>query len=198
MRDAGNILDVSAVQPDFMGFIFYPKSPRYVGDAFSLPSDMPDTIKRVGVFVKEKTDVILKKVSELRLDFVQLHGGEEPDQCRILRSNGVGVMKVFSVDDNFDFSVTREYEDCVDYFLFDTRGKLYGGNAKRFNWKILSAYSQRIPFFLSGGIGPEHVDEVAALEGFHLAAIDINSGVEVSPGVKNIEKVKAIKAALNT
>ncbi|HEU5145241.1 MAG TPA: phosphoribosylanthranilate isomerase [Chryseosolibacter sp.] len=196
MRDPGNIADVSRLHPDFLGFIFYAPSPRYVGDDFKMPP-FPSTIRRVGVFVNETNAVILQKVKEHQLDFVQLHGGESVQQCRELKTSGVGVIKVFSVDDETDFSITQSYRDAVDYFLFDTKGKLYGGNAVRFNWEVLSRYDQSVPFFLSGGITPDHVTEINDLEKLNLVAIDVNSGVEVRPGWKDPQRIEEIKAKLN-
>lgn len=196
MRDPGNIAEVSQLQPDFLGFIFYAPSPRFVGEDFRMPA-LPSTISRVGVFVNETTGVILEKVKAHALEFVQLHGQESVEQCRSLKASGVGVIKVFSVDDETDFSNTEAYRDAVDYFLFDTKGKFYGGNAMRFNWDVLRRYDQRVPFFLSGGIRPEHMEEINALSDLNLAAIDVNSGVEVRPGYKDTHKIKAIKAKLN-
>lgn len=196
MRDGENILAVAALQPDFMGFIFYRDTPRFIGEHFELPTGMPEHIKRVGVFVKETTEEIIKKVGDFHLDYVQLHGGEDVDQCKALKAHGVGVIKVFSVDDSMDFRMTDAFTDTVDYFLFDTKGKLYGGNARRFDWTILDRYDQRIPFFLSGGITPDHMDEINSLSGLNLAAIDVNSGVEIRPGYKDVSKIEAIKAKL--
>lgn len=196
MRERANITEVLEMKPDFMGFIFYPLSPRYVGDDFIIPEDMPLSTKKVGVFVNERNDIILKKVGKHRLDFVQLHGDETPAQCKELRDKGVGVIKFFPVDDETDFGITTPYKDAVDYFLFDTRGRFYGGNARRFNWNVLSRYDQKIPFFLSGGITPENAGEVSTLENYNLFAIDVNSGVETRPGHKDRNKINAIKALL--
>src|SRR5690606_30113359 len=153
---------------------------------------------RGGVFMNESTDVILRRVKEHDLHFVQLHGEESPAQCSELRTAGVGVIKVFSVDEDMDFSATTVYASAVDYFLFDTKGKLYGGNARRFDWKVLSRYDQKVPFFLSGGIAPEHIDEINHLDGYNLVAIDVNSGVEVTPAYKDIARIKFIQTKLNT
>ncbi len=198
MRDQGNIREVAALGPDLMGFIFFRGTPRYVGDDFRVPDDFPAEVRRVGVFVNETTERILEKVRTFRLDYVQLHGGESPQQCRALHDAGARVIKVFSVDDETDFGLTQPFTEVADYFLFDTKGRLYGGNAKRFNWDILKRYDQRVPFFLSGGIAPEHIAEIRDLSGLNLAAIDVNSGVELAPGVKDASKVKAIKVSLNT
>lgn len=196
MKEAANIAEVSALMPDFMGFIFYPKSPRYVGDNFRVPEVLTPATKRVGVFVNATTDAIRRAVADCKLDFVQLHGSESVAQCRQIAEEGVGVIKVFSVDDEMDFSVTDPYHEVVDYFLFDTKGKLYGGNAKRFNWDVLSRYDHRTPFFLSGGIDATHIDDVKAMKGYNLVALDINSGVELRPGYKDARKISAIQDML--
>lgn len=197
MRDKKNILDVSAVGVDYMGFIFYKGSPRFVGETFDVP-DIPASVKRVGVFVNETAEEILKKVQTHRLDFVQLHGDEAPNLCEALKAHNVGVIKVFSVDNTFDFRTAKSYTQVVDFFLFDTKGKHRGGNAFRFDWTLLQNYDQEVPFFLSGGIGPENLQDVEALRGMNLHAIDVNSGVETSPALKDIEKVRLIKEYLQT
>ena len=198
MRDPNNIVEVLDLQPDFMGFIFYRNSPRFVGDDFVVPELTRGATKRVGVFVDERTDVILEKVRSQGLDYVQLHGNETPDECRELKANGVGVIKVFSVDDSFDFKSTKQYGEDAEYFLFDTRGKYHGGNAIRFNWDILSRYDQSVPFFLSGGITPQNVAEVKGLNEYNLFAIDVNSGVENAPAHKDKQKINAVIKILNT
>jgi len=196
MRDAGNITAVAELAPDFLGFIFYRQSPRFVGDDFLLPTALPSSVKRVGVFVGERIDVVLEKVQAHSLDYVQLHGGEDRGTCIQLKEAGVGVIKVFSIDDSTDFREVIPFGEVVDYFLFDTKGKLYGGNARRFNWQLLAQYAGTTPYFLSGGIGPEHVGDIMQLQDDRLFAIDINSGVEERPAFKDIEKVKAIAALL--
>ncbi len=196
MRDRINIREVAALQPDFMGFIFYPKSPRFVGADFQLPADFRSTIKKVGVFVNASTEEMMLQAKRLKLDYLQLHGDESPQQCEELRKKGIAVIKVFSVDDDFDFSITKPYSQLVDFFLFDTKGKYYGGNARTFDWNVLQKYDQQIPFFLSGGISPYNVSGIKELQGMNLYAIDINSGVEVTPGMKDIEKIKDIKCEL--
>lgn len=198
MRERDNIRDVAQLLPDYMGFIFYDKSPRYVGDEFVIADDFPAGIKRVGVFVNATTEQILRHAAECSLDFVQLHGGEAVAQCEDLKSHGLGVIKVFSVDELTDFSETAKYNHAVDYFLFDTRGKYFGGNAKTFDWSILEKYDQSVPFFLSGGITPENVEGVKTLSRLNLKAIDINSGVEVRPAFKDVKKIGTVKDVLMT
>lgn len=197
MRDEKNILAVAALHPQYMGFIFYPKSPRYVGDDFRVPA-LPSSISRVGVFVNAPASVIMEKVDRHALKYVQLHGGETVAQCEALRQEGVGVIKVFSVGDDFDFNQTRPYEDVADFFLFDTKGKYYGGNATAFDWTVLEQYNQKVPFFLSGGIGPDNVEAIQDLKGMNIHAIDINSGVEESPALKNTQKIGTIINILNS
>ena len=196
MRDSSNIREVGALLPDFLGFIFYRGSPRFVGDAFSLPADLPQTIMKVGVFVDEKVSNVQAIVSRYGLQYVQLHGRESVEQCLSLRSDKVKVIKVFNIDDQTNFADAKRYREAADYFLFDTKGKHHGGNARRFNWDVLSRYDQDVPFFLSGGLNPSNIGEVSDLADMNIAALDVNSGVEVTPGMKNVQKVREIADTL--
>ena len=196
MRDAANVADVAALQPDYLGFIFYEKSPRFVGADFKMP-DLPTGVKRVGVFVNEKIDTIIQFIEKYSLDMVQLHGTETADECGVLHAKGIEVIKAFSVDDDFDFEATKPFEKAVTYFLFDTKGKYFGGNAKTFDWSLLRKYNQRVPFFLSGGISPENISAVRELQDLNIHAIDVNSGVEDHPACKNVGKVKVIQEVIN-
>lgn len=192
MRERENILAVAALLPEYMGFIFYKESPRYVGEDFELPSEFPESIKKVGVFVNESAPRMIEIARNLRLDYLQLHGYESVEKCELLRSAGFRVIKVFSVDDNFDFEGVKFYEDVVDFFLFDTKGKYYGGNAVPFDWRILNKYEQKVSFFLSGGITVENVNDIGSLRNANLHAIDVNSGVELKPGMKDLKKLKSL------
>jgi phosphoribosylanthranilate isomerase len=192
MREETNIHGVASVSPDFMGFIFYKKSPRYVGENFSISDDLDARIHRVGVFVNEDVDAIVDLVSKHRLDFVQLHGDESPAHCKELKGKGIGVIKVFSVDDDFDFSIVDQYRLDVDYFLFDAKGKSRGGNGIAFNWSWLENYNGTTPFFLSGGIDPDNVSEIFRLNYNQLFAIDVNSGIESAPGSKDVSKLNLL------
>jgi phosphoribosylanthranilate isomerase len=192
MRDAENIMQVAELQPDYLGFIFYEKSPRFVQHDFNVPDKFPNAIKRVGVFVGETTETIVKQAKRLNLEYIQLHGDETVSQCQVLKAEGLKVIRVFSVDDNFDFNTTRQYKTVSDFFLFDTKGKYYGGNAQTFNWEILKGYDQEVPFFLSGGLNPENIKEVANLKDMNIHALDINSGVESGPGIKDVDKIKLL------
>lgn len=193
MRDADNILQVAALRPAYMGFIFYEKSPRFVGAGFVLPAGFPTGIKKVGVFVNASAETMLATAARVGLDALQLHGHESVEVCRQVKAAGLEVIKVFSVDDDFDFATTEPFRAVADYFLFDTKGKLYGGNAKTFDWSVLRRYDQQVPFFLSGGLTPANVAEALALEGVNLYALDVNSGVETAPGKKDIGLIHELK-----
>ncbi len=192
MRDAENLLSVAALRPDYMGFIFYQKSPRFVGEDFQVPKSFPADIKKVGVFVNETPEKMLAIARMLQLDYLQLHGNESVEVCATIRQAGIGVIKVFSVGDDFDFAVTKPYQSSVDFFLFDTKGKYYGGNAQVFDWTVLNRYDQQIPFFLSGGITPDNVINIASLRIMNLHALDVNSGVEIQPALKSVEKLNTL------
>lgn len=198
MRDAENILQVAELHPDYMGFIFYPKSKRFVGNEFRLPVNFPKSIKRVGVFVNEATSTILDTAKEHSLNFVQLHGDEPVTQCAELKQRRLGVIKVFSIDEHFSFEAIKAYKPAVDYFLFDTKDVGFGGTGKTFDWNLLNQYDQEIPFFLSGGLSVENSQGIKILHGMNLHALDVNSGVEISPGQKDIEKIKCLKIILNS
>jgi len=192
-----NPIEIEALQPDYMGFIFWEKSPRYLDTL--LPS-ISRKIKKVGVFVNATVEEILKKVSTYGLQLVQLHGHESPEVCNHLKSLGIGVIKVFGVEETFDFSVLEPYEKVCDFYLFDTKGKLPGGNGYVFDWEVLENYPSKKPFFLSGGIGMENIDDVLTFlyrpESKYCHAIDVNSRFEIKPGLKDIEKLTAFKRRL--
>ncbi len=189
MKDSENILQVSALNPDYMGFIFYEASPRYVGVDFIVPARLLPSVKRVGVFVNHSLDFVIDTMKGNQLHYAQLHGDESVVFCEALKQQGVKIIKVFRVDEDFDFVSTHQYESVSDFFLFDTKGKLYGGNATPFDWGLLNQYNQAVPFFLSGGIQPENVKEIKTLSLLNIHAIDVNSGVEDHPGFKNVNKI---------
>lgn len=192
MRDVENIREVSAFQPDYMGFIFYEKSPRFVGHDYRVPSDLQEGINRVGVFVNHTIQFVTDTLNRLQLDYAQLHGDESVEYCKKLKEHGVKIIKVFRVDEDFDFGTTMQFESVADFFLFDTKGKLYGGNAIPFDWTLLTQYNQAVPFFLSGGIYLENIQKLKDILSLNIHAIDINSGVEDRPGFKNITKISEI------
>lgn len=192
MRDPENVSGVVAARPNFIGFIFYPPSKRFVGlkPVPEILDVIPDSVKKVGVFVDETPEKVLDIYRNWKLDVVQLHGHETPDYCRQFQSLGVTVFKAFSVDESFDFATLEAYSEGCDYFLFDTKGQLPGGTGQKFNWQLLKNYKGLIPFFLSGGIGPDDLEAIRNFEHPRWRGIDINSGFEISPALKDIEKVK--------
>ncbi|WP_138995292.1 phosphoribosylanthranilate isomerase [Larkinella sp. C7] len=198
MRDSDNIRDLLALAPDFMGFIFYDKSLRFVGEELDaeLLKSFPRSTKKVGVFVNASPDYILRSVKKYDLQYVQLHGTETPDFCRNLRNRGVSIIKAFSVDETFNFSMLNNYKPSCDFFLFDAKGDQFGGNGISFDWSLMNRYDNDKPFFISGGIDAESLDALDKLKHLKLYGVDINSKVEMSPGLKDIELVKAIITGL--
>ena len=191
MKDPENMKALAELPVDMMGMIFYEKSPRYVDDrdaeqinAFSL------AIPKVGVFVDASLEVILEKVELFQLQLVQLHGKESPEFCRTLREKGIPIIKAFQIKQPEDWETCRLYDDCCDYFLFDTPTPRYGGSGNKFDWELLSAYSGTTPFFLSGGISMEDAEAIHQLNFPQLVAIDLNSRFEPEPGIKDIEKIR--------
>jgi len=193
MKFAANIAAVAALQPDYLGFIFYEKSPRFISDVSAeLIKYIPSEIKTVGVFVDVDLEIVKKKVNLYQLKAVQLHGNESAEYCAELKSlfNSLEVIKAFGVDEDFEFAVLNNYTAVVDYFLFDTKTKAHGGSGKTFDWKILDNYKLDKPYFLSGGIDLEHADVILKIDDSRLYALDINSRFEVEPGVKDAEKIR--------
>jgi phosphoribosylanthranilate isomerase len=194
MKYPENILKVAALQPDYLGFIFYKKSKRHFDGI--LPA-LPKTIKKVGVFVDASIDYVTDKIKRYNLQTIQLHGEESPAFCKQFYNKHVEVVKVFSVGKQFDFKVLEKYETVVDYFLFDTKGVQKGGNGIRFDWTLLDKYPSQKPYFLSGGIGLESVTDINQFKkspaSKYCHALDVNSQFEDAPGQKNIEKLKVFK-----
>jgi phosphoribosylanthranilate isomerase len=190
MRDGLNIAEAATLPIDYMGFIFFRNSKRYVGDGFEIPKDFPSRIKRVGVFVNDSVEVISGLARKHSLDFIQLHGGESVSQCAELRENGFKVIKAFGLESGTDFENLIPFKNEVDFFLFDTKGKEFGGTGKTFDWDILARYDQDVPFFLSGGLAPENVAGVKALGKMNIHGLDVNSGVEITPGLKDVGRLK--------
>lgn len=207
MRDPDNIAEVSALEPEYMGFIFYPGSSRFVEG--ELPQ-LPRGIRKTGVFVNATAQQVRETVEKYGLDAVQLHGEESPAFCRELRvcfgerSASPEIIKVFSVGESFDFTELQPYEAFVDLFLFDTLGKQKGGNGVPFNWDILKGYPSATPFFLSGGIGPDALPAIRELQQYFnrshrpsvLKGIDVNSRFETAPALKNSNELKIFRQAL--
>ena len=197
MRDADNIREVeklftlhSSLFTFLMGFIFWPKSKRFVSQR---PAYLPEHCKRVGVFVDEDIEQVKRIAADYALDIIQLHGTESPDYIRALRSvcgDIIATIKAFNIATVADIEATKPYEGIVDYFLFDTKGKSVGGNGEKFDWSVLEAYHGATPFLLSGGIGPDDVKRVEAFHHEKCIGIDLNSKFEDAPALKNIQKLK--------
>ena len=191
MKFSENITEIASLQPDFLGFIFYEKSPRY------FKNDIPfldKSIQKVGVFVNPTFEEVKEKVTQYKLDLVQLHGDESADFCALIENKLIKVIKALSIDNEFNFNTLKTYNNSCSYFLFDTKGKHYGGNGTLFNWDILEHYSLDKPYFLSGGIGLENIN---AFEEFskkeyakNCIGIDLNSRFELEPGLKNAKILK--------
>ena len=196
-----NTVQVSLLRPDYLGFIFWKPSKRFFTG--KMP-EIPHVIKKVGVFVNAPIEEITEKVQEFDLLLVQLHGNESPDYCKAIKKkiSHVKLIKVFSIKDDFDFSVLMNYEEVCDFYLFDTKGKLPGGNGYTFNWEVLKDYPSTKPYFLSGGIGLDEIDSIKDFlkrqESKYCHAIDVNSRFEIEPGLKNIEELKKLKKVLST
>jgi phosphoribosylanthranilate isomerase len=197
MRDAENIREVEALGIDLMGFIFWPKSSRYVSER---PAYLPTKCKRVGVFVDEDIKQVKRIAEEYALDYIQLHGHESPAYCAQLQ--GLKLIKAISVSSREDIMTYKSYEGLVDYFLFDTKCPSVGGSGQQFDWTVLADYVGKTPFLLSGGIGPddaERLRQVFASGGFparKCAGIDLNSRFELAPGLKDINKLKSFIESL--
>ncbi|MFK5889709.1 MAG: phosphoribosylanthranilate isomerase [Flavobacteriaceae bacterium] len=194
MKYPENIQEVAALQPDYLGFIFYEKSKRYFEEI--IPS-LPKTIKKVGIFVDVSIDYVNDKIKRYQLDVIQLHGIESPEFCSEFYNKGIKVIKVFSVGNQFYFKKLAPYESVVDYFLFDTKGEEKGGNGVTFNWTLLENYPSDKPYFLSGGIGLESLNSLKKFWQSKAAkncyALDVNSRFEDYAGMKNIDKLKEFK-----
>ena len=192
LRDQENTRAVADLNPDYMGFIFWSKSSRFVDTA--TPS-LPNSIKKTGVFVDETPSVIRKQIENHKLNALQLHGNETPEICAVLKETGTEVIKAFSVGASFNFKNLEPYLPTCDFFLFDTKGPLPGGNGYRFNWSLLADYPFDKPFFLSGGIGLEYLPALKriAKEALPLYAIDVNSKFETAPGHKDLQTLKEFK-----
>ncbi|GHT67197.1 N-(5'-phosphoribosyl)anthranilate isomerase [Bacteroidia bacterium] len=191
MKCPQNIADIAALQPDFMGFIFYPKSPRYVGnladDALKI---IPVSTKKIGVFVNEAVENILQTAAQYKLDGIQLHGNESVDVCKRLKNDKLICIKAFSIGSEQDLNLVAPYVSCVDYFLFDTQTPTHGGSGKKFDWHWLDAYHESVPFFLSGGIGSEDAAIISKIKHPQLFGVDVNSKFEIEAGIKNVADLR--------
>ncbi|WP_299059660.1 phosphoribosylanthranilate isomerase [uncultured Polaribacter sp.] len=219
MKFTENMQQVAALSPDYLGFIFYEKSKR---NFEGIIPELPKSIKKTGVFVNELIEIVVSLVEEYRLEAIQLHGDESVEYIIALKKqllenralfikenkqikkqknkhyiskNEVEIIKVFGIKDTFNFDVLKPYVDVVDYFLFDTKGKERGGNGTKFDWTVLEKYPYKKPFFLSGGIGLDDLEQLKIVLNSNLPiyALDVNSKFESKPGVKKIDELEKFK-----
>lgn len=199
MREPENLEQLCSIGPDYVGYIFYPKSKRFVGVSpdpalFKIP---PADISKVGVFVNEEMDPLIQMVEEHHLDLVQLHGNESPEYCKKLKSLGIRIIKAISPGGGASGSklkpldaANEDYKGVVQTLLYDTPGPGWGGSGLKFDWSLLNEQDVTFPYILSGGIGPEDAKAIRELELKNLQGIDLNSRFELSPGVKDIGLLK--------
>jgi len=192
MREEQNVIDILALKPDFVGFIFYPPSGRYVGENFDtkITDLVPKDCKKVGVFVNlPVADLMAIKILH-KFDFVQLHGNESWEYCKELSWLDTKIIKAFSIDEEFDWNDVKNYERYCAYFIFDTKTIGFGGSGTKFDWEILKKYTGKVPFLLSGGVGLDDLDKIAKIKHQMLVGLDVNSRFETEPGVKDVQKLK--------
>lgn len=194
MTDADNIRQVEALGVDLIGFILYPKSPRFL---YEVPDYLPQHAQRVGVFVNATKDTVLMYADRLSLDYVQLHGHESPDYCRNLRRQGLKVIKAIAVATPSDLAGISAYQGTSDLFLFDTRTPQYGGSGQSFDWSLLRGYQGNTGFLLSGGISPYSARAVNQLHHPRMMGVDLNSRFEIQPGLKDVDKLRTFIQGLN-
>ncbi|MDB5007320.1 MAG: trpF [Mucilaginibacter sp.] len=190
LKFLGNIEAVAALNPDFMGIIFYNRSPRFIDEVpDETLKNLPSSIIKTAVFVNETADTINTLIDQYHFNAIQLHGNESPDFCNSFRDK-VNVIKAFGVNEGFDFDQLIDYTDKVDFFLFDTKTDVHGGSGRTFNWSVLDQYKLNIPFFLSGGLSLDNLEEIKSIRHPQFYGVDLNSKFEVSPGNKNIGQLE--------
>jgi len=198
MCDPLNVKEIAEAKPDYIGFIFFRGSPRYVGEEpeMALFNNVSPGIKKTGVFLNEENNKILDLSMATGLDIIQLHGNESPETCLRLKTSGLLIIKAFNIGMEFGFENLIPYMPVCDYFLFDTKSEKPGGSGSKFNWEKLKEYTLDKPFFLSGGIGPEDAGVINAIENKGFFGVDVNSRFENTPGIKDITLVKTFIKSL--
>lgn len=226
MRNGENIRQVAALGVDYIGMVFWDKSPRNVTMIPTHAGIIPDRValhhssseiqpagsettcrrpQRVGVFVDEMPQSIITRVVSYKLDVVQLHGQESPTLIRNLRATldpdlrpGIQIWKAISISSADDIARYKDYEDSVDAFVFDTKCTSVGGSGQQFDWSILDSYDGSLPFMLSGGIGPDDAERVKAFHHPRLMGIDLNSRFETAPAQKDVAALQRFLEMLRT
>lgn len=191
LREPANIRAVDRLPVDLCGFIFYPRSPRCVpGDELHAEAVRNCRKPAVGVFVDAQPREMLRTAERFGLRWLQLHGDESPETCAALRQRGYGIIKAIRIATAADLAAARDYEGCTDYLLFDTRCDGYGGSGRRFDWTVLDAYTGSTPFLVSGGLDAECAEAVKRFAHPRFAGVDLNSGFETAPAVKDVGKLE--------
>ena len=200
MREAENIASIALLKPDFMGFIFYSFSSRDVSTSLlkEIVDKVPKDIKKVAVFVNENLENVLSIIKEYGFSCVQLHGNESVEYCKSIKETGISVIKVFSIQTSLDFDLIEKYDDVADYYLFDTKSPKHGGTGQKFDWTLLENYRSQKPVLLSGGINSEDVQQVKDIvEKFpFIKGLDLNSKFEISPAIKDSDKLESFIRAV--
>lgn len=190
MKEPQNIAEVAALAPMLMGFIFHEPSPRDASDLSpDIISALPDFVRPVAVTVDKAQDEILDICGKYGFKIVQLHGSETPAICRKLKDKGLVVFKAIGVDNDIDWAEWKDYEGCVDMFIMDKKSPIHGGTGQKYDWSVLDRYNLSVPYLLSGGIGPDDIDNIIAAMRPGMAGIDINSRFETSPGIKDLHRL---------
>ncbi|MGB1217596.1 MAG: phosphoribosylanthranilate isomerase [Saprospiraceae bacterium] len=185
MRESKNIQALSVLEVDYMGLIFYEKSKRFVA------REIAETLlKKVGIFVNEEIEKVEALAKEYQLHALQVHGDESPEYCKKLQEKGHKIFRAFRVDENFDFQQTKDYEPFCELFIFDAKGKDYGGNGIAYDWSVLEKYQGGTNFLLSGGINPNSIEKIQVFQHPKCLGLDLNSGFEIEPALKDIDSLK--------
>jgi len=195
MREDENIHQLAQLAIDYIGHIFYPKSARYIAEAKLLNTN--PSIKKTGVFVNASLEEISQAIESYQLQSVQFHGDESVELIQQISPFGVEIIKAFGVNNDFDWNTLKPYLDHIDYLLFDSKSSQFGGTGERFNWDKLKEYPFDKPYFLSGGLSLENIQEAVEFEDSRLIGLDLNSRFEISPGLKDIEKIKTALKIIN-
>jgi phosphoribosylanthranilate isomerase len=192
MRDVLNIAEVAMLNPEYIGLVFYEQSPRFAGRLNErVLNVLSSKTSSVGVFVNAKPEHVVELAEHYQLKLLQLHGNEAPEYCAELKAKyNYEIIKAFGIKSEDDFSKTLDYEGICDYFLFDTKTELHGGSSKKFDHNLLNSYKGKTPFFLSGGIDLQDAESILANRHELCIGVDINSRFEISPGIKNVGRVK--------
>ena len=188
MREKDNVNAVARLKPDWIGFIFYSDSPRCFLHAQQEAdlNALPSSIKKVGVFVNQPAEEVIRICHTYSLDYAQLHGDEPIDYCRGLQQERIKIIKAFRIEKAFDFPLAEQYTPFVELFLFDAQGKSYGGNGVTFPWEILEGRKLSRRFLLSGGIGTDQISSLQQFRHPDLEGVDVNSRFETAPGLKDV------------